>query len=506
MTAQDRDEFSTGAEGAPALLRNAPAEVPEVAETAEYTVSELSHKIRRCLEEGFDRVRVRAELGRVSRAASGHIYLDLKDEGAVINGVMWRSRASSLRFEPETGLEVVCTGRLGTYPLRSNYQLVIEDMQPAGEGALMAMLEQRRRKLAAEGWFDQERKQPLPHLPRVIGVITSPGGAVIHDILHRLGHRFPRHVLLWPARVQGEQCADEVVAGIEGFNGLAEGGGIPRPDLLIVARGGGSLEDLWPFNEERVVRAAAESKIPLISAIGHESDVTLIDHAADQRAPTPSAAAEMAVPVRTELVAATAELARRLSHGMERRLSNAGERLAASERHIRRSADILALLSQRFDMVEQRLAVVFTRNRENRLQRFAQASARVSPHALHALLRRVGERVGDASARAQRGIHGLVSARRERFQGRVELLEACSHQRVLERGFVLVWDSEERLLCRAKDTRPGMSVALEFAGAERVGAVIAKTDTKPDAKPRQGRPEGGQEALFVPEGGEGESR
>src|ERR1700726_2164337 len=277
----------------------------------ELTVSELSAALKRTIEDGFGYVRVRGELGNVKYHSSGHVYLDLKDDRACIAGIIWRTTAPRIKIKLEAGLEVVVTVRITTYPGQSKYQIVIETLEPAGLGALMALVEERKKKLTAEGLFDAARKQLLPFLPNVIGVVTSPTGAVIRDILHRLADRFPRHVLVWPVRVQGEGSADEVAAAIRGFNALPEGGAIPRPDLLIVARGGGSLEDLWSFNEEIVVRAAAESMIPLISAVGHETDITLIDFAADKRAPTPTAAAEMAVPVKAELIARIDGLARR---------------------------------------------------------------------------------------------------------------------------------------------------------------------------------------------------
>src|SRR5215207_1481060 len=276
----------------------------------ELTVSELSAALKRAIEDGFGYVRVRGELGKVSYHSNGHVYFDLKDEKACISGVVWRSAAGRIRVKLEAGLEVVVTGRITTYAGRSQYQIVVETVEPAGLGALMALLEERKRKLAAEGLFDPARKQLLPYLPRIIGVITSPTGAVIRDILHRLADRFPRRVLVWPVKVQGEGSAEQVAGAIRGFNALAPAGLLPRPDLIIVARGGGSLEDLWPFNEENVVRAAAESLLPLISAVGHETDITLIDFAADRRAPTPTAAAEMAVPVRSELMIQVEGLAR----------------------------------------------------------------------------------------------------------------------------------------------------------------------------------------------------
>ena len=278
----------------------------------ELTVSELSTALKRTIEDAYGYVRVRGELGKVSYHGNGHVYFDLKDDRASIAGVIWRSTVPRIKLRLEAGLEVVITGRLTTYPGRSQYQIVVETLEPAGLGALMALLEERRKKFIAEGLFDEARKQLLPYLPTVIGVITSPTGAVIRDILHRLADRFPRHVLVWPVRVQGEGSAAEVAAAIEGFNGASGARAAPpRPDLLIVARGGGSLEDLWSFNEEIVVRAAAASMIPLISAVGHETDVTLIDFAADRRAPTPTAAAEMAVPVRADLLVDIDSLARR---------------------------------------------------------------------------------------------------------------------------------------------------------------------------------------------------
>src|ERR1700758_1368218 len=277
----------------------------------ELTVSELSTALKRTIEDAYGYVRVRGELGKVSYHSNGHVYFDLKDERACVAGVIWRSTATRIKLKLEAGLEVVVTGRVTTYPGRSQYQIIVETLEPAGLGALMALLEERRGRLTAEGLFDEARKQLLPYLPAVIGVITSPTGAVIRDILHRLADRFPRHVLVWPVRVQGDGSAGDVAAAVAGFNALSERGAIPRPDLLIVARGGGSLEDLWSFNEEIVVRAAADSMIPLISAVGHETDITLIDFAADKRAPTPTAAAEMAVPVRSELFIEVTALARR---------------------------------------------------------------------------------------------------------------------------------------------------------------------------------------------------
>ena len=321
----------------------------------EFTVSELSGAVKRVIEGEFGLVRVRGEIGRVSRPASGHLYFDLKDDRAVLAAICWKGQAGRLTVKPEEGLEVVATGRLTTFPGQSKYQMIVEDMAPAGAGALMAMLEKRRQALAAEGLFDEGRKKPIPWLPEVIGVVTSPSGAVIRDILHRLRDRFPRHVLIWPVAVQGEKCAPEVAAAIRGFNAIPPGGPIPRPDLLIVARGGGSLEDLWGFNEEIVVRAAAESRIPLISAVGHETDTTLIDYAADRRAPTPTAAAEMAVPVRLELQATVDGQAARLSRAVAQGVSLRGQRLRDLSRALPRIDTLTSAASQRLDLWTGRL-------------------------------------------------------------------------------------------------------------------------------------------------------
>ncbi|MWD28723.1 exodeoxyribonuclease VII large subunit, partial [Aquicoccus sp. SCR17] len=290
----------------------------------EFSVTEISNAIKRVIEGEFGHVRLRGEVGRVSRPRSGHVYLDLKDDRSVLSGVIWKGVAGRLSIQPEEGMEVVATGRITTFGGQSKYQIVIEDLKPAGQGALMAMLEKRKKALAAEGLFEAARKRPLPYLPEVIGVVTSPSGAVIRDILHRLRERFPRKVLIWPVAVQGDRCAPEVVRAIEGFNALTPGGALPRPDLLIVARGGGSIEDLWGFNEESVARAAAASAIPLISAVGHETDTTLIDFVSDKRAPTPTAAAELAVPVRLELLGLLDGQGARLSHALSAGVARRG--------------------------------------------------------------------------------------------------------------------------------------------------------------------------------------
>lgn len=343
----------------------------------EFTVSELSGAVKRVIEAEFGLVRVRGEIGRVSRPASGHLYFDLKDDRAVIAAITWKGQAGRLSVKPEEGLEVVATGRLTTFPGQSKYQLIVEDLAPAGLGALMLMLERRKAALAAEGLFAEARKKPLPFLPGVIGVVTSPSGAVIRDILHRLRDRFPREVLIWPVAVQGERCAPEVAAAILGFNALPEGGPVPRPDLLIVARGGGSLEDLWGFNEEIVVRAAAASAIPLISAVGHETDTTLIDFAADRRAPTPTAAAEMAVPVRLDLIAWAADQGARAARATGLGLDRRGQRLADLSRGLGRPEALLDPARQRLDLWSDRLAPALLAAITRKRAAFNAAGARV---------------------------------------------------------------------------------------------------------------------------------
>ncbi|MGD9917565.1 MAG: exodeoxyribonuclease VII large subunit [Paenirhodobacter sp.] len=366
---------------------------PQGGNAHDYTVSEISGAVKRVIEGEFGRVRVRGEVGRVSRPSSGHLYFDLKDERAVIAAVSWKGQVARMQIRPEEGMEVIATGKLTTFPGQSKYQLIVDDVEPAGAGALMAMLEARRRALAAEGLFDEGRKRALPYLPGVIGVVTSPSGAVIRDILHRLRERFPRRVLIWPVAVQGQACAPEVSAAIRGFNALPEGGPLPRPDLIIVARGGGSLEDLWGFNEEAVVRAAAESRIPLISAVGHETDTTLIDFAADRRAPTPTAAAEIAVPVRAELMARITEAEARMARAARGRIDYQGQRLRDLSRGLGRPEALTAPARQRFDLMADRLGPALRMVSARKRAAFAPLEARIAPMILRRYLAEEGRRL-----------------------------------------------------------------------------------------------------------------
>ena len=385
---------------------------------APLTITEISQLLKRTVEDRFGWVKLRGELSGVKRAASGHFYCCLKDEGAVIDGVMWRGNAAALGFLPEDGIEVVASGKLTTYPGRSKYQIVIERMEIAGEGALLALLEKTRRRLEAEGLFAAERKRPLPFLPGVIGVVTSPTGAVIRDILHRLADRFPSRVLVWPVLVQGQGSAEQVAAALRGFGALAAGGAMPRPDLLIVARGGGSIEDLWGFNEENVVRAIAESPIPVISAVGHETDTTLADHAADRRAPTPTAAAEIAVPVLRELAATLDEFGLRQRKCALRPMQLGRERLEARLLRMPRPESIVALKAQALDDVAERLRRGLA-DRVTRARELLQHDRhRLSRALLQTNARRAGERLAaldrlrrslDPRAPLTRG-YALVSA------------------------------------------------------------------------------------------------
>src|SRR6185295_2921985 len=332
---------------APPLDHNRPA----------LSVSELSQALKRMVESEFDHVRVRGEISGFKRHSSGHCYFTLKDEDAALDAACWKHMVTRLGMKPEDGMEVIATGRLTTYPGRSKYQIIVERMELAGAGALLKLLEERKAKLAAEGLFDAGRKRALPFLPLVIGVVTSPTGAVIRDILHRLDERFPRRVLVWPVAVQGEGAAEQVAAAIEGFNALKPGGAVPRPDLIIVARGGGSLEDLWAFNEEIVVRAAAGSRIPLISAVGHETDTTLIDFASDKRAPTPTAAAEMAVPVRADMIAELSQLAHRIARAATRQVAEHKLQVEGLGRGLPDPVRLIQEKTQQLDQCTDRWAV-----------------------------------------------------------------------------------------------------------------------------------------------------
>lgn len=394
--------------------------MPEIlTNAAEFTVSEIAQAVKRTVEDEFGHVRVRGEIsGFRGQHSSGHAYFTLKDDAASIDAVIWKGSFGRLAFKPEEGLEVIATGRLTTFPRSSKYQIVIEQIEPAGAGALMALLEERRKKLLAEGLFARERKRPLPYLPRVIGVITSPTGAVIRDILHRLDDRFPSHVLVWPVRVQGETCAPEVVNAIEGFNAFLPDGPIPRPDILIVARGGGSIEDLWGFNEEAVVRAVAASGIPVISAVGHETDTTLIDYASDMRAPTPTAAAEAAVPVRAELIAYVDDQGGRQRQAARRTLLGLKDRLRAASAGLPRPADLVATQRQTLDLAATRLSGGLRHFVADRRLAFSRLAGAMQPRLVRQRYVEMAGRLDHLDHRALSGLNKTIERARLTFDPR----------------------------------------------------------------------------------------
>ena len=449
------------------------------------SVSELSGALKRTVEAAFGQVRVRGEISGWKRHSSGHCYFTLKDEASAIDAVIWKGQAGGLAFRPEDGAEVIATGKLTTYPGRSKYQIVVSRMELAGEGALMALLDKRRRALAAEGLFDEARKRRLPYLPRVIGVVTSPTGAVIRDILHRLEDRCPTHVIVWPVPVQGEGAAARVAEAIRGFGAIEPGGPIPRPDLIIVARGGGSIEDLWAFNEEEVVRAAAESPIPLISAVGHETDTTLIDFASDRRAPTPSAAAEMAVPVRAELLALLAEYDHRQSGCVTRAAARAAERIGEVAARWPEAANLFAPFAQRLDEVGERLPRGLT-------QRTTHARADLAAVAPRLQARLLRER---------------LSRGQEKLAALWKMAELVHPERPLKRGFVRVTDRAGKTLIHAADARAAGGIDLHFADGRveaQVGSAAGPVAVRPARRvePKGAKPyPPGQPGLFDTEAG-----
>ncbi len=483
---------------------------PAANNVPEYAVSEISGAIKRTLEQAFGRVRVRGELTEVKRYPSGHIYLSLKDEGGKLAGVIWKSSVRNLSLQPENGVEVIATGKVSAYGDRSSYQLIIERLDYAGEGALLARIEKLRLKLLGEGLFDAARKRPLPMLPQVIGVVTSEKGAVIQDIRTTLLRRFPRRLILWPVAVQGQGAAEQIAAAINGFSALPVGGTVPRPDVVIVARGGGSLEDLMAFNEEIVVRAAAESSIPLISAVGHETDTTLIDFASDQRAPTPTAAAELAVPARADLLADLSQRTARLVQATRGITERAHRRLVQAERRLPDLPNILGALRQRLEDRGERLGIALPAL----MGRKRRALAEVAPRLPHPREQLAGKRHALAllSARAEaawrRGLSrraaqpalGRISAapvlallreRKARLEGLAARLEGVSYAATLARGFVLVQDSSGAPVTTAAGVGPGAALALHFADGQ---VAVTAEGTKPAR--RKPRAPGEQGALL----------
>jgi len=436
----------------------------------EYSVSELSHKLKRVVEEEFSYVRVRGEISKVTVAKSGHLYTSMKDADSVLDAICWKGTVSRLGVKPEEGMEVVCTGRLTTYPGRSNYQLIIETMELAGQGALLKMLEERRKKLAAEGLFDAARKKPIPFLPELIGIITSPTGAVIRDIMHRLDERFPRRVLLWPVMVQGQTAAAAVIAAIRGFNALPADSP-HRPALLIIARGGGSLEDLMPFNDEALVRAVAASVIPIISAVGHETDTTLIDYAADLRAPTPTAAAEKAVPVRAELLAQVIDTERRMISGTQRLLQHHRTHLMGLGRGLGDPKRLLEASMQRLDHLSSKLDMGLKNWLQRRSAKLNELSAKLSPQNLGRQIKdmqRIVSSMGERLAQTERKI---LHERTVTLKNLAGMLESLSFKRVLDRGYAVIRDDKGEILTSVKNLESGQDIKIQLKDGETAATI-----------------------------------
>ena len=467
------------------------SEAATLTNLSEFSVTELSGALKRVVEENFAFVRVRGEISGLKVPPSGHVYFDLKDDKAVLNAVIWRPSVARLKLRPESGMEVVVTGKLTTYAGRSNYQLIVEQVELAGLGALMALLEERKKRLAAEGLFDAARKKKLPFLPEVIGVVTSPTGAVIRDIMHRLNARFPRRVLLWPVAVQGENAAAEIAAAIKGFNSM--GGKFPKPDLIIVARGGGSVEDLMAFNDEAVVRAAAASTIPLISAVGHETDTTLIDFASDMRAPTPTAAAELAVPLRAELLAATLDYQRRMLNCFSKGVTDRRKHLTQLARILPKPEQLFALPRQRLDIAGDGLGKSLRRNVQEHRTRFHKAEALLRPRMLLDRIALGRERNKALDQRARRAQTAQIAQGRKQLESLARVLEGISYRAVLERGFALVRGEDGNVRRSKASVKAGEALTLTFADGEASATAGGAADTP---KPRVKKTPPGQDSLF----------
>jgi exodeoxyribonuclease VII large subunit len=446
-----------------------------------YSVSELAFALKRTLEDAYGFVRLRGEISKVTHHSNGHVYLTLKDERAAIDGVVWKTQARGLGIRPEQGLEVIVTGKITSYPAGSRYQIVIETMEAAGVGALLAQLERLKARLSTEGLFAAERKQALPSMPSVVGVITSPTGAVIRDILHRIRDRWPCRVVVWPVVVQGDAAAAQVVAAIRGFDALETGGAIPRPDVLIVARGGGSVEDLWPFNDEALARAVVACAIPLISAVGHETDTTLIDFVSDRRAPTPTAAAEMATPVLAELKAAVSDLGGRMHRCGGRAVEDRRARVEAADRGLRRMPDLLRLAEQRFDIVSGRLAAGLAKNAAVHERDLVAVSARLSPLLLQRPQAVQRQRLEGLTARLQPGVMRGLERASERLGALAKLYASVDPERPLQRGFARVTRHDGSIVHAGAALAPGEEIAIKFGDQVTRRAVIEDEGSEPTA-------------------------
>ena len=491
---------------------------PSNSNVLELSVSEISQTLKRLVEDNFSYVRIRGEIsGYRGPHSSGHAYFSLKDDKARMDAVVWRGVMNKLRFKPEEGMEVIATGKLSTFPGSSRYQIIIENLEPAGVGALMAMLEERKKKLAAEGLFDQDRKKALPFLPKVIGVITSPTGAVIRDIMHRINDRFPCHVIIWPVRVQGDTSAAEVSNAIDGFSKLSDDASqnptnMPRPDLIIVARGGGSLEDLWGFNEEIVARAVANCTIPLISAIGHETDTTLIDFVSDRRAPTPTAAAEMAVPVKRDLVLMIDDRGFRLKQGIYRLLEYRGQKLIAAKRGLPKLNDLLMLPRQKLDHAILRLQGALKSGTAQKRNQYERIAGKLSASALTYNIKNKIQYIEQLKQRLKHALNIELKQRNTALTNVGKLLTSYSYKGVLNRGFALVLDENGKSLKSIKNAKVGNLINVKIAdgafdaiiGKQSAGQMLdknsksAKKSTKitKQNKPAKQKPDNGQGNLF----------
>jgi len=437
-----------------------------------YSVSELAFALKRTLEDSYGFVRLRGELSKVTHHSNGHVYLTIKDEKAAIDGVVWKGSVRNLSIRPEHGLEVVVTGKITTYPQGSRYQIVIETMEAAGIGALLAQLERLKQKLAAEGLFEPSRKRPLPEMPAVVGVITSPTGAVIRDILHRIRDRWPCRVIVWPVVVQGETAAAQVSAAIRGFNAMAPDGPVPRPDVLIVARGGGSVEDLWAFNDEALARTVAEGTIPLISAVGHETDTTLIDFVSDRRAPTPTAAAEMATPVLAELKALVSDLGARMHRCGGRVVEDRRNRIAHADRALKRVPDLVRLAEQRFDIVSGKLGAGLARNAAAHERDLVRVASRLSPLLLQRPQQVQKDRLDRLSVRLEPSVRRRLERLGERLDGLSKLYASVDPDRPLQRGFARVTRADGSIVHAGAALGSGEAVAIKFGDQVTRQAVI----------------------------------
>ena len=430
--------------------------------TLELSVSELSNSIKNLIEENFGYIRVRGEIGRVSIPASGHIYFDLKDTDSVISGIIWKGNSKNLQIQPEEGLEVICTGKVTTYKGQSKYQIIVDKVQPAGLGALMALLEKRKKILADEGLFSENLKKDIPYLPRVIGVITSPTGSVIRDIIHRIRDRFPVHIIVWPVRVQGETCPNEVVEALNGFD-LINQSGIPSPDVIIVARGGGSIEDLWGFNDEKVVRAVSRSKIPVISAIGHETDTTLIDLVSDLRAPTPTAAAEKAVPVRIDLINNINDLNTRLKNSILRNIKDKEYQSNKVFKSFPKINNILKTPTQKLDNLSLRHIFSLKSSINIIDEKFLNISKSLKFSLLNKRVNFAEDRFIISIKSLETNIRYYLKTIKSRLNLSSGVLSALNHEKVLRRGFAIVMNKNSKLVRTSKGLKNNENLNIKLS-------------------------------------------